>query len=64
MAWNPKQYDGICAHCFSPIAAGEGVVFRDGGRKFHSKCAERNSYYVKLEKRLSKHKERRFGGAT
>jgi hypothetical protein len=47
MAWDPKQYDGICAQCFSPIVAGEGVVFRDGRRKFHPKCAERNSYYVK-----------------
>lgn len=57
MTWDPKQYEGICAHCFSPIVAGDCFRFREHGRLFHTKCAARNSFYVRLEKRLSKHKE-------
>ena len=46
-------YVGICADCFCPIATGEGVTLREGGRHFHKQCVEDNpaGYYVKLEKR-------------
>lgn len=52
-------YEGICCCCFEPILAGEGVTFRDRGRKFHQGCALLGGYYVRLEKREAEKKTRK-----
>jgi hypothetical protein len=48
-----EGYEGICCVCFEPVREGDGVKFRESGRVFHKSCSKKDSYYVKLEKRLS-----------
>lgn len=46
-------YEGICCHCFEPILRGQVVQLREGGRRFHKRCVGSDSYYLRMEKRLS-----------